>query len=240
MPGPYTFPIEQIIQRDSSLRKIPSNVETNGRLCLDAIRCCIEAIGLSYARLVAGAVAADAATRTPGGAPPFPIFADSWAMVDWVHRMHDLVKHAPGLRNSSGKQLFLRETASADALRNAFQHPTGEYAKGTPDGSPWGSISWVFILDATHIRRCMTLIGGIQSGALHPVTVPGGHLRRPADLFELTAFGTSASLSKWFDAVVMFARELEERVGEANAALGDAAAGRVTDVMVYLDVTLGP
>src|SRR5688500_9956867 len=40
----YKLPIESIIGRESALRKIPSNVEARGRLHLDAIRCCIEAI----------------------------------------------------------------------------------------------------------------------------------------------------------------------------------------------------
>jgi hypothetical protein len=230
----YKLPIESIIGRESALRKIPSNVEARGRLHLDAIRCCIEAIGLGYARLVHQAVIADQ-TMAPGAAPPLGIFADSWALVDWVHRMHDLVNHAPGLKTSPGKSLFLRETTSADRLRNAFQHPTGEYAKAAPDGTPWGTISWVVVVDAHHARSYTLLIGGATEGARYPISAPAGNVRGPADLFEVFAFGEHASISKWFDAVTAFAHELEERVTNANERLGEAAAPSVTDLLARMD-----
>ena len=207
---------------------------------MDAIRCCIEAIGLSYARLVSGAVAAEDAMR--GGVSPLPLtlFVDAWALVDWVHRLHDLVEHAPGLKKSPGKELFLRETASSNRLRNAFQHPTGEYAKGTPDGTPWGSLAWVYVVDATHVRSWVAVIGGLNTAGTHPVVNPIGHLRGPADRFELSAFGESGSLSRWFDAVVAFADELEQRVATASAALGAQASTCVTDLLVCIDMEFDP
>lgn len=163
MAGRYSFPIEQIITADSALRRIPANLEPNQRLCLESIRLCVDAIGMSYARLVV-----EASVMGSQPKPSVAMLLDSWAIVDWVHRMHDLVKNTPRLPNGAPKQLFLRETASADTLRNAFQHLTGEYAKGQPTASPLGSLAWVFPTGPSSGHMCVSIVGTLPSGGTLP------------------------------------------------------------------------
>jgi hypothetical protein len=71
------------------------------------------------------------------------LLADVWSVVDTVHRIRELIEHAPLFpKNQPNVRAFLVKTAVAEELRHYVQHLAGKAKGWTPLTPFWGAISW--------------------------------------------------------------------------------------------------
>src|SRR3990170_1900754 len=109
-----------LVPPESSLRRVPVNLDARTVGFLDAIRYSFEIIDLAQGRLET--TLERIATRPeghPAGALIVEATADAWLLVDSLHRLRELVQQCPGLRqNESEVQLLLRGTSVVEGLRN--------------------------------------------------------------------------------------------------------------------------
>lgn len=72
------------------------------------------------------------------------IFSFAWALVDNVRRFHRLLWKAPGIKNLPSSESFVKKWDSQlRDIRNAMQHPDGDYMKNMKENYVYGSIYWV-------------------------------------------------------------------------------------------------
>jgi len=71
-------------------------------------------------------------------------FLDAWVIVDMCHRVRGIIQQIQGLPKKSPEiQVFLRQTAEIEDLRNHFQHFRSGIHKIPDTTYPlWGSLSW--------------------------------------------------------------------------------------------------
>jgi hypothetical protein len=106
---------------------------------------------LSHSRAI-GTLRSIEARSTPGVAfaTAASLLADAWSVVDSVHRIRELIEHAPIFpKNETDFRIFLAKTEVAEELRHYVQHLAGK-AKSWTSATPfWGVISWSSERDPT-------------------------------------------------------------------------------------------
>lgn len=128
--------IEELLGPLSAVRLI-HGIEPRQAAFLEAIGFGLDTVDVLYRRL----------TATLRGLDPAPsplVFADAWAIVDWMDRIDTLVEQCPGLSHrDEAVRDFLNTSSLVDELRNIFQHPVGEFQSLVPSGgSLWGRLTW--------------------------------------------------------------------------------------------------
>lgn len=96
--------------------------------------------------------------------PPTIVFADAWAMIDWMHRLDRLVKGCRGpTPRDEAVQVFLHSSSLVETLRHIYQHPESEL-RLTADTrrSIWGHLAWQRKSDGGHEV--------VQNHAIRPLT----------------------------------------------------------------------
>ena len=119
----------------SSVRQV-TGLDPRQAAFLEAIGFGLDTVDLVYRRLAA-------TLRTDGWSIPL-IFADAWAIIDWMDRLDGLVVGCPGMQKRDGPVRDFRNTSSLVAvMRDIFQHPRGEISGLIEDrGSLWGRLTW--------------------------------------------------------------------------------------------------
>lgn len=202
--------------------KIPASIERRQFLFLDGIQTSVQMAQISYRRLQATLAPENSVERHVEAA------LDAWAIVDTLNRLRVLIGATPGLRgNSSGVQLIKRALKPVEDLRHAVQHMDREISSRLAnDIVPlWGYVAW--LQHDERGLRSRTLLAGLRlpSG---PITVASIHpagrtIESPVGPIELTAAGTTISLSELVAASVTFAERLGLAVTLAVGSLAPCA-----------------
>jgi hypothetical protein len=212
--------------------QLPGSIEPRQALWLDGVLTSIEMAKVSYRRLQSSLVAEQSVDRAA------EVSLDAWALVDTLNRLRVLISRLPGLRTKSpGAQLIVRALKPVQDLRNAVQHMDGEIGPLSSAKLPlWGAIAWVQRNDDGLVSR--TLLAGVwldpmnvrmNVPAIHPVR---REIESPVGPIELTAAGTTISLSELVAASVSFGGRLSRARQLATESLPPGAR----DYRLVLDV----
>lgn len=189
------------------------SVERQQALFLDGMRMSIDMAQISYRRLQE--------TLVPDNSPESAAEAslDAWAVVDTLNRLRMLINRTPCLRrNSPGTQVIVRALMPVKTLRDAVQHMDEKVGGLTAINAPlWGGIAWVQRGPGEAVRSRSLLVGvGLGHMSVPMVTPHGKKIESPVGPIELTAAGTTISLSELVAASLMFRDRLERAVASAS------------------------
>ncbi len=68
----------------------------------------------------------------------------AYGVVDAANRFREVLRSFPGLKQNAVFQLFIRQTAAVESLRDVIQHLNGELRSiGEQQSSPLGTITWL-------------------------------------------------------------------------------------------------
>lgn len=171
---------------------------------LEAIGFAIDAVDAVYRRLT---------TYLREGLPPPTIaFADAWAIIDWMHRLHGLVDDCRGLTpRDEAVQEFLDSSSLVETLRHIYQHPGTELrlTAGTRR-SIWGHLAWQRAADGGHEVIQITPFGRWEGEFRLPAGVEKPP-RAPVDRVSLFSPDGEAEigLTGQWEAAVQFGLRLE-------------------------------
>jgi len=121
-----------------------SGIDGTQAVSLEAIGFAIDAVDVVYRRLTTYL-----RDRLP---PPTIVFADAWAMIDWMHRLDGLVEGCRGLTpRDEAVQVFLHSSSLVETLRHIYQHPENELRlTAETRRSIWGHLAWQRTVDGGH------------------------------------------------------------------------------------------
>jgi len=201
---------------DSPLRRLPAALDERQPVFYDAIRYSGQMVSIAYNRLRTGLYNAGK-TFPEGGVikQPFePIFLDAWSVVDSTHRFSRLIHSTPDIEHGTPVKLFERRIAGIEELRNGVQHLHDEEIRKLVQNKlpAFGSLSWAYLpdIEAKRLWICTLLSGSIVTSKGHPIVNPiDKDFDLPVDHIELTAFGTTVSISKVYRAVESLGESLE-------------------------------
>jgi hypothetical protein len=209
-----------VIEEGSPFRQLPAALNRKQVLFLDGILYSVEMSDLAHLRLQRVLL-----ERTQRQAEEEPIehqlmsaaFQDAWTIVDSLHRLRGLLAQMPGVKqNSPPLQVFRRQTAIFEDLRNGVQHLNNHIDLLVAQNLPtWGVLSWVAFLDPTarEFRVGAMMAGTVFVGASLPMVNPmGREVAPPIDLITLTAHGHQVNLSAAMTRVEQLVRRMESEL----------------------------
>jgi hypothetical protein len=215
-----------IINDDSPLRRLPSQLDRKQTLFLDAIRYSIEMADLAHRRLQSTLLEMTLdGDKTESNHLNFvSAVLDAWSVIDAIHRLRGLLNQAPGVKKKApGLRTFLQKTAEVEHLRNSVQHLNNQIETLVNKSLPvWGVLSWFTMRDIKSRRGhiCTLMAGTMFPSKGHTMVNPVGQkLVLPIDLITLSASGTSVSLSEAMRQVERLARGIEEQLQNQIADL---------------------
>jgi hypothetical protein len=191
----------------SAVRSV-ADIDPKQIVQLEAIGFGLDTVDSVYQRL-AGELA--------GGAQDVElVFADAWAMVDWMHRLTGLVRGCRGIpRDAEPVQDFLNTSTLVENLRHSFQHPAEALRMTSVSRrSAWGHLGWQHAAAGGHEVHQITPTGRWESGEFRLPTDSDQSPRWPIDRVSLfSADGeVEIGLTGQHEAVVRFANKLEAAV----------------------------
>jgi hypothetical protein len=195
----------------SAVRSV-SGIDPHQAVQLEAIGFGLDAIDALYRRLVGN-------LAVPQDLPL--IFADAWAMVDWMHRLDGLVAGCRGLPQAAEAVVEFRSTSSlAENLRHIFQHPQ-RALRETSDTrrSLWGHLGWQLAVNSeTRAVGLITPFGRWDGGEFRRPS--DAHLPARAQIDRVSLFSPDGEveigLTGQHEAAVRFARRLDAAVQVAE------------------------
>lgn len=200
--------------------QFPAALNRKQALFLDGIQYSVEMSDLAHLRLRWVLL-----QRTEGQAEEVPVerqqviaaFQDAWTIVDSIHRLPGLLAQMPGVKqNSPPLQVFMRQTAIFEDLRNGVQHLNNHIDILVAQNLPtWGVLSWVAFPDPTAKEFCLgaMMAGTVFVGASLPMVNPiGKSIAPPIDLITLTAHGHGVNLSEAMRRVEQLTRGMESEL----------------------------
>jgi hypothetical protein len=210
----------------SAVRSV-SGIDPQQAVQLEAIGFGLDAVDALYRRLV-GSLAAQAQDL------PL-VFADAWAMVDWMHRLDGLVAGCRGLPHASEAVLEFRATSSlGENLRHIFQHPARTLQEtSSTRRSLWGHLGWqIATNNESRFVALVTPFGRWDGGDFRqPSDV---HLPARAPIDRVSLFSPDGEveigLTGQHEAAVRFARRLDAAVQVAERG----APGEILRLRVWL------
>ena len=163
-----------LVEKDSPLRRVSVHTDPRVILFLDGIRYSIEIIDLSYNRLLKTLDIISNPENTNIELTELIVQAtsDAWSIVDFAHRLRELVQQLPQLRKKEASvQLFIRNTDELEELRNFVQHFRTEIDSFVSRSMRlWGVVSWSKINDETGLPESHSIVPGTF---YHKVWAPG-------------------------------------------------------------------
>jgi hypothetical protein len=172
--------------------------------------------------------------------------SDAWSIVDYVHRLRNLLRHMPEVKHRDRiveYRRFKRNSESVTTLRNSIQHLEGNFLATAADTgwAVFGTLTWAIPKVTTGVVRTGSLIPGSLDGA-RPASVAIGEkkIHLPVGLITLHQGTTEFPISVVMDDVAKLARMLEEVVGAAFHRLPDNLGSQRHAADILLVATLTP
>jgi hypothetical protein len=130
------------------------------------------------------------------------------------------VNSVPNMKKKTpAVQVFLRDTAGVEGLRNLIQHLDQEMKQLIDGNHPaWGALAWVKLVDANElVFECSQFVPGTTfDGDKAPIVNPLGRvLKGEIDHVELHAGNLRVSLSHVMETVRLFATRFEKSLAGA-------------------------
>jgi hypothetical protein len=226
-----------IIQDDSALRRLPSELDPRQRLFFDGIGYSIEIADLAYERLYTWVEDATKAMQNGTSTPRTTfrgVIADAWMIVDAVHRLRRLVENMPNLKRGPSIKAFLASTKNVSTIRHRVQHLDEQIHTLASKRLPaWGSVSWFYCPDKSQPRGWVYSLAAGSFELKHVAPSPSG-LRStvPIGLITLTAYEMTVNLSEIIRSVETFAHSFEETIECAHRELTPGGS----DVALALEI----
>lgn len=81
----------------------------------------------------------------PLGVAPVEALTDAWSIIDTVNRFRELLRSCPGLKHNAIYELFIRNTAIVEELRDSIQHLNNRELQQVANAAlaPLGTITWI-------------------------------------------------------------------------------------------------
>ncbi len=134
-----------MLSADSPLRRLPVNMPRRRVMFTDALRLSAEMAALSLLKLtdhLKTLVVEKECDGIKGVAVEAIVHA--YGVVDAANRFRVVLRSFPGLKQTAVFQLFIRQTAAVESLRNIIQHLSGElHSIGEEQSAPLGTIAWL-------------------------------------------------------------------------------------------------
>jgi hypothetical protein len=204
-----------LITQESPFRSLPIALNKRQLRMLNGIRYSIEMYDVAYRNLVDTLSPIDRRANAPSDFYP-SVLLHAWSMVDSANRLRLLLQHTPGLPKRPPQfKVNFRKLEVVENLRNSIQHLNDEITARAEDVEVepvWGSLSWGKIISAEPPRALifMMLPGSIESMEGHPIkNIAGKGFNDAVDHIELTAYGTTISLSEIYRSIAKHTKLLE-------------------------------
>jgi len=229
-----------LINNDSPLRNLPSQLNRKQTLFLDAIRYSVEITDLSYTRLKKTLI--EVVDNQKSGKEITNIslvcvnaLSDAWSIIDSVNRLRNLLDQMPNLKKKSpGLINFNKQTRSVEDLRNIFQHLNQEIENIIKvNSNALGVINWIAPLDES-TRKCY--IESLQPGTIFgrgfPLINPAGkRILYPIDQITLVASDKSVCLSDVMIQIEKLTKSIEGGLRKQTGNLPKAGS----DLLILLE-----
>jgi hypothetical protein len=236
-----------IVGPDSVLRRIPMAMARQQALFIEGIRFSIEMADLANTRLqgtlplLSRMVDLGAGERATVSA-----MADSWSIVDSLHRLRGLMRQMPGIprRNRIPPiRAFFGATERVTELRNTVQHldTTIPAVVADQNWAVWGSLSWCLVDPVTSQITSSCFIPGTPLGRrplINPANRAVWHF--PIDAITIERSGVSVCLSDAMRRVEAMARSLETALTVSRASQLPDQGQHGADVTLSLVFALAP
>jgi hypothetical protein len=225
-----------LVSEDSPLRHLPTVVELSQTMFLDGIRFSLDMADESFLACVR---ALDALSSAGEHSPLNTViaFQSAWGFVDAVNRLRVLLTAMRGVKRTPQLRVFLSKLEPMKELRNGVQHLDGTIRTLSNQGEPtWGSLSWVVPPqpESNIMSIFLCIPGSVRDWDRPAVNPVGQQIAVPLGLIELTAFGTTVSLSDVHAGLVGFVPGFESAAAAAFAGRG---ATRAADVLAEMQIT---
>lgn len=224
-----TSELTAMISGESSLLRLPANLDRKQALFLDGLRHAADIATLAYERLRQTLTKIAREKIEPGLLRPLQTeaFVDAWALVDSIDRFRQLDLLFPqALPRDQRPELltFLESTEPIRALRNVADHLAQRADQVVAcEGTALGLIRWYTVLTSHEGLSCTLVPGRMQDGEFALVNPLGKSIHPPTCLIELTAGEHTASLS---DAIGL----LRNRVAQIEQAIAESHRRQLIDL----------
>ncbi len=232
-----------MLSADSPLRRLPVDLPRRQVLFTDALRLSAEMAALSFGNLENLLKALVVEKRRDGvkGAAVEAIL-HAYGVVDAANRFREVLRSFPGLKQNAVFQLFIRQTATVESLRDVTQHLNRElHSIGEQQSAALGTITWLgaspneespataWILQPGSFYRGQVTLGPVID---REARIPVGELRQ----VHLVTSGVRVDLSDTVQRIRIMITSLEPSVGKH--ASGKELLG--SDVLMHFAFTPSP
>lgn len=235
-----------MISSNSSLRHLPTYLESRQALVIDGLRHAAEIANLSYRRLQQTLTQI---VKMPGENETLlytAAFLDAWAFVDAIDRFRSLWMLLPkemGKPDEDVDQSFARQTQVIRNLRNVADHLSTriDYVVSR-ESTALGILQWVTLTQPEKFEAvlCILVPGGAKKRTIsHIIPEAGETIEGPSGFIRLSAGEYEANLSAVMPQLQMRVRELEEEMSQHLQTLksGDSPGA---DVLVKMTLHIKP
>lgn len=238
--NPENSPALAILTEKAALAHLPDNLVPDQMRCLEAIRFCVEFVDISYARLLGSLRELTTFSNDPSRAVRTAALHDAWSVIDYTQRLRTLV---PRLRKykarAPSKQIFLRDTAHLEELRNAAQHvATDLSAIVAGQYCVFGVLTWLTVRNREMEEYTMNTLRMGQlahTQRVNPVLqLPEDHTHMTEDVDYVTLWvgDLSANISDAYRSVAAIARKLEAMAAKQFEGLPSTLNDVVANMLV--------
>ncbi|MBB4619130.1 hypothetical protein [Sphingomonas abaci] len=217
-----------LLKSDSILVSQPLLLDIKQRRFITGIRFSAETTHFFFRKLLKSlAEWGDLPTTISRADKHLEIFSFAWALVDNVRRFHRLLWKAPGIKNLPSSASFVKKwEGELRDIRNAMQHPDGDYMKTMKENYVYGSIYWVDSrrrLENKQIVTHMLSAGPQANRSTKEVVLPTLLIDSGDDIYQivLTTAGASVQLELIVADMVSALLDIEKWVLETYLKIKD-------------------
>ena len=216
-----------IINENSPLVRMPSDLNIKYRILLDGIRYSASIVDISYQRIVENLrLISQGELHVTNPQTASLVFSDAWAMVDAANRLRKAIIFFCGIKWENKGEIidnifeaskislidFVENTHRANSLRNFAHHSLDDKEMNylvRNNKSIWGRIDW-FYTPKDEPGRCSSFSFAAGSEAIVSVSVPlGVSVIRPLGPVSIAAYKYELCLSKLQRLVLLVVEEIE-------------------------------
>jgi len=231
-----------IIRKASPLRRIPSQLNDEQALFLDAIRYSIEMADASYSRLKRTLLNTTQKRQRHSILSLYTVKAliDAWSIIDTVNRLRELLINMPGItKRAPGRVIFMKNTAKVKSLRNIIQHLNEKKEVENliqTRSAALGTLTWTVASDTKpgNIYSCYLRPGTLRTRTT-PFPIHTEKIGLPIDKIKLSIGSETVCLSDIMISLEKLASSIEKNL---RGHFQDLPPANI-DVLICLEINTG-